>query len=322
MDQNQQNQQPPQKPKWRSWVASSFGEAFGVGAAISVVFDLAYAVFGRNRPTIGSLARGAASGGIALSVLHLITRKQVPAEPVATLPPAPPSLPERPQGLELAKVPQILDMLVAKQAITAEQKAVVLESIKTGRSGFAGDIAVADGFVNKAQVDAALMEQAALKAGAAAIDIQNIKDHGALPHPAWLKSNWGNNGVTPAATHPTRTDGIAAAANAAQNLVMIANANPALAPQIFNGVIAGASLANGIASGDSPVTPIAKMGDVWRKTMNDALTAAAATNPAAMVDANGKPIDIHQYIAARDAEITAAIAQTLQQPPRQAGLAR
>ena len=40
----------------------------------------------------------------------------------------------------------------------------------------------------------------------------------------------------------------------------------------------------------------------------------AQANPQLVTDAAGKPVDIHAFIAARNAEITAAIQQTLQAP--------
>ena len=326
------------------------GKDFAVWGGISAIYSITSNIFGVNKGqkheddvarnmaagTIGGAAAAIGYGFVDKSrmggrtiaitamvggaIQALITalpgKKALPTSiPSSTLPHIPPTQTDLPQTLALAQIPQILDILVADKQLTPEQQAHVLDQLKQGRKGFAAEIAVADGFVTQQQAETALGRQAMMKAEAAVTDIQNIKDHGALGHPAFLKANWGNNGVNPAATHPTRTDGVSAAANAAQNLVMLANANPALAPVLFDGVIAAASLANGIALGNSAVTPIAKMHHAWLATMDEALRTGAKTAPQAMTDANGKPIDIQQFIAARNAEITAAVQQTLQQPP-------
>lgn len=334
MDENQQNQ-PPQNPPQAIPEKRNLFVAFlaGVGSSAmwSFVSDFISHKQAAKNGRLFSPSSASTKGRIAVGIgaaaaifQHYLNKRdeknaaliqQIPAQPPT--PPSPPSFGDRPNGLELTNVPQILDILVADGDLTREQQAKVLGDIKGGRKGFAAQMAVEDGLITPAQADTALGQQAMLKAAAAAQDIQNIKDYGTLPAAPFLKANWGNNGVNPAAAAPTRTDGVSAAANAAQNLVMIANANPALAPQLFNGVIAAASLANGIALGDSAVTPLAKMSAAWQQTMNDALSAAAAASPQAMVDANGKPINVQDFIAARGAEISAAVAETLRNPPQQ-----
>ena len=336
MDEKEQNQTPilPETPKKRNLFWS-----FLTGASISATVDLAiegifaklYAKRGRAfTPSSTQNMLGWAVGTGAVWALIDAYRNKSDAkgsalnQPLA-LPPTPPTLPAEPRFPALATVPQILDLLVADGALKPEQKAQVLDQIKQGRTGFAGEIAVADGFVTKAQVDEALADQAMAKVLKAQCDLENIVQFGTIPAPVWLKANWGNNGVNPSAPAPTKIDGICAAANIAQNLVMLANANPDLGRNqvIEDGIRAASRLATGINMGDSKIAPLAKMHDAWRATMNLALEHAAAyTKPELMTDNNGKLIDIHAYIAARDAEIDAAIAQTLQQPPREAGLTR
>ena len=276
---------------------------------------------------IREMAIALGTGALGLIVDHLIgldRRKRICPEDLQSttaltpLPPTtPPMLPSKPEGMALSQIPQILDLLYVSGQITADQQARVLEGIRQGRKGFAGELAVADGFITQDQLTLGLAQQSALKAEAALADINQISQFGSLPHSPWLKANWGNNGANPTVANPTPVDGLAAAANAAQNLVMLANANPdiSLMPAYRNGVLAAVNLARGIAQGDSPVVPLSKMADSWRATVNQALTVAAQANPAALVDANGQPVDVQQFIANRDAEIAAAVQQTLAQAP-------
>jgi hypothetical protein len=101
--------------------------------------------------------------------------------------------------------------------------------------------------------------------------------------------------------------GIAAAANAAQNLVMVANQRPDLAAQLAGGVAAAVNLARGIAQGDSARVPVSKMGAVWQEELQRALRLAVSQVPA--VDANGASIDAEAFIAARSGEIATALGQ-------------
>lgn len=302
--QNQNTTQPPRR--------SAVIEAI-TGGVIGALIGGITSLFNKKQTRTRQVTIGVVGGALLGLVMNLFAKKP---EPTLSTPPAlPPVLPplaaQPPAGLALGTIPQLLDLMVAENILTREQQTQVLTDIKSGRQGFAGEMAVADGFITPAQLNATLAKQSMMKAEAAASDIQSIKDYGSLPAPTYLRVNWGNNGVNPAAATPNRTDGISAAANAAQNLVMIANANPALAPQLFNGVIAAASLANGIANGDSAVTPLAKMSTAWQQTMNDALKLAAQAHPQLVVDTHGRPIDINTYITARNTEVAAAVQQTL-----------
>lgn len=308
---------PPQQQRKAS--LGSYLLANGlVGAGLGGVVSLFYKKASRAR----QIGVGAILGGLLGISNYLSARKHEPMPqqaPAFEPPAAPPAQPERPDGLLLANVPQVLDFLVAKGEITHEQQAKLLADIQQGRKGFAAEMAIADGFITKEKVEQALTEQAAMKAQAAIIDIQSIGAHGTITVPQWLKANWGNNGVNPAAEHPTRSDGASAAANIAQNLVMLANTNPnpQLLPIIQQGIVAAGNLSRGIAQGDSATVPLAKMGGTWREAMNNALLLSVQATQTAPLDAQGKPVDIYSFISARNAEVTAAIEQTLKQPPQQ-----
>jgi len=138
--------------------------------------------------------------------------------------------------LELAKVPQILAILEQKTIITPEQKRAILDVLdnakSSGKTAFAGEVGVELGFYDKATLDQCLTEQAALKAEAAVKDIQTISMHGKQSAPTWLQANWGNNGVNPSSPQATLAEGASAAANMAQNMVMIANQHPEIAAEL------------------------------------------------------------------------------------------
>lgn len=298
----------------RSIFGSSVTGAFINGTALGAAGIALSALFKRKLSVSKSDLSFLAGSGIGGVLGHLMLRKPEVQPEVVTIPPGtipPTPVDAQPAALELANVPMILDMMVTRGELTASQKNQVMDEIKQGRSGFAADIAVADGFATREQAQNALAEQAMLKTQAAVQDIQNIKDHGTLAAPSFLKTNWGNNGVNPASTAPSKIDGISAAANIAQNLTVIANQNPALAPALFNGIISAASLANGIANGDSPITPVGKLSSQWKASMTEALQIAAQASPQSVVDSNGKPIDLNAFITARNAEIDAGVALAL-----------
>ena len=338
MDDNEQNKPiSPDKiiiERTKRPLFNQFLFGMGIGTVFSVLDSLRIAI-AKNKKisfsdnaianTLSSVLLSAPMWG-AFSVLwelgaRAFSKPEIIHLPTPPAPPAPPAS-STPPASALAQVPQILDILVAEKQLTPEQQTHVLTEIKNGRKGFAAEIAVANNFVTKEQVDEALGRQGMMKAEAAVSDIQAIKDHGALALPSYLQANWGNNGVNPAIVNPTRADGISAAANNAQNLVIAANKNPLLAPVLFDGVIAAASLANGIALGNSPVTPLAKLHKSWMHTMDHALTTAAHAHPDAVTDKQGNRLEVRDFIAARDAEVHAAVEQALQAPPREPGQSR
>ncbi|MES2983932.1 MAG: hypothetical protein V4735_01945 [Pseudomonadota bacterium] len=318
---------PPEPPKRPSLFGESTPDAIVRSVGISLLVDGVLAIFHKSFNAV-QIAKNAAFFGAIGAGLHLLFRK-----PAAAQPPVPPHMPPPaapppafPQHLALANVPQILDLLVAQGSLTAPQQAQVLGEIKTGRTGFAGEIAIADGFITRDILDAALLTQAALKTEAAVADITtiiNLQPGTLIAVPAWLRANWGNNGVNPAASSPSRADGAAAAANIAQNLVMIAASTPdkTALPGLQQGIVAAANLARGIANGNSAQVPLAKMAATWRQTMNTALMQVQ-TLPNRPLDSNGQPIDITSFISARNAEITTAVVQTLQAPPPGKGAGR
>ena len=291
------NSQPPKDDKsQRGWIAIAGGV---VGAIIGAL----------------SSSRRYVLGTILGSFLGYFSTRGIMTMGADTTPAAPPPAPPAPQpGLALANTPQILDILVAGYHITPAQQATVLSAIKGGRQGFAGDIAVSDGMVKAEVRDTAILQQGVEKAEAAVVDLRRIKTSGPAPIPAWLKPNWGNNGVNPPANPPTVAAGISAAANIAQNLVLMANANPQLTTVVEDGVLAAANLARGMAYGDSAQVPLAKMAGNWRQIMETALQMAER-NGFQPMDANNKPIAMKDFIAARDSEINATIALTLARGP-------
>ena len=316
MDQNQQK-----APRRQSFFPSGF-HAFAFGAiGASGFHSLIKAIFRRKSPTSSTeILYVALGGGVAASLMHALGMSK--GQTGTIVPPAsrtPTAEFDHAPTLALATIPQILDILVANGALKPEQQTHVLTEIAQGTPGAAGDIAIANGFITKEKLDAALGAQAMKKAEAAITDIKNIQTSGTLAAPSWLKANWGNTGVNPT-TLPTRADGVSAAANIAQNLVMLANANPSnpqLMQTLFEGVIASAYLANGIALGDNALTPLAKMHTDWQTVMTKALKAGAQANPHLLVDSHGTPINIDDYIAARTTEITAAIDIALKTQPQQ-----
>lgn len=323
MDDQGFNQQP--EPQRASFLGQSTAGVFTLGAFAGAVVNIVSSLTGKRPVKLKETLAVAGTSALATSIVHLIFRKptaqQEPLVPTATLPPVTPPGTDRPDTLALATIPQILDLLVSKGDISAKQQQKLIADIKSGRTGFVGEFAVADGYTTKEKLDAALAEQAVLKTQAAIADIQAIETYGTIPTPPSLTSNWGNNGLNPTAASPTPTDGMSAAANIAQNLVMLANTNPdkQTLPVIRDGIIAAANLVRGIEQGNSAVVPLAKMGETWRENLNNALILAVQANPhgqQAPHDAHGKPIDIYDYIAARNAEMTSAIQQTLEHPPQ------
>jgi hypothetical protein len=317
MEPIEQQNTPPQLPPKRSVLVEALTGGT-IGATIGLITSVFHKKMGRGKQAAIGAAIGA---GIGVAANLFSSKEPAVAEmPVATPPTVPPITPTHAPDLQLAHIPQILDLLLTKGQLTPPQQAQVLQEIKTGKTGFAGEIAVADGFITPQQLQEALTDQASRKAEAALGDIQSITDMytnqlGAIAAPAWLRANWGNNGVNPASKSPTRVDGATAAANAAQNLVMLAYAtnskDPALLATLREGVLAAANLTRGITQGSSALVPLEKMSTQWIASMNAALNAAAQTNPGAIMDANGKPVDIQNYIHERDEEITAAVKQTI-----------
>lgn len=210
--------------------------------------------------------------------------------------------------MELTKVPQILSQLVGEEKVNGEQKADILSTMDAmkaeGKRGFAGEIAIDKGFITRDSFNQSLDEQAAKKAEAAVKDIQEIASGGeSLQAPGWLKANWGNNGVNPAAEEPTLSDAVSAASNVAQNIVLLANQAPEKAGELQESVIAAANLARGMQDGSSAKVPLMSKSEAWMETAKAGLVKAVQNSDKEPLDRNGAPVELKDFIAARFKEI-------------------
>lgn len=312
---NTPSQIPPEKPE-ASLLSAAFWAALA-GGAVSALLHAGQ----RLRGGLIGMASGAVGGVGAYYLVQWFrgAPKDMTPPPVPPVPPAPPGPPE---PMLLSQVPQILDVLAQEGHLSAEQQQVVLTKITQGEKGFAGEIALREGFVTRPVLDGALASQAVAKTERALLDMQRIGQEGTLPHPAWLKANWGNNGANPAPAQPSAVDGAAAAANIAQNLVMAANANPQALPELVPGIVAAANLARGIAQGDSAAVPLQKLHPGWKQAVEQALRTAVVKGYSQPADAQGKPVDIEQFIAERGKEIDAGVVQSLSRTPPEPGRGR
>lgn len=307
--------QIPPEPSGPSWLSAAFWGGL-IGGATNALVDVGHRVRGGF---IGMVAGAVGALGVYgfLRALRGAPKDAVP--PTPPLPPVPPGLPK---PMLLSQVPQILDLLVEEGKVTAEQQQAVLTRIAQGERGFAGEIALREGFIARPVLDEALVSQAVAKTRMALLDMQRIGQEGTLPHPVWLKPNWGNNGVNPASTPPTMVDAVSSAANIAQNLVMAANASPQALPELVPGIIAASNLARGIAQGDSPTVPLQKLHAEWRQAMEQVLRRSVAKGYSLPADTQGKPVDIEQFIAERGKEIDAGVTQSLSRTPPEPGRGR
>lgn len=205
--------------------------------------------------------------------------------------------------LKLAEVPQILDFMVKNEVLRPEGKQEVLDAIKSGEKGFAGEIAVKHNLVNVETLNRQLLEQAAEKAAAAEADIMTITNSGKQDAPKFLKANWGNNGVNKAAEKPTLVDGATAAANIAQNMVMLANDKPDVARELIVAVAAARKLADGLTKGDR--TPAEML--LLKEQAFGGLATAVQYSGAAITDAKGNPVSLEAFALERNKEIDGAI---------------
>lgn len=200
-------------------------------------------------------------------------------------------------ALKLAEIPQILSLL----GLSSEQIDTVNAAAKE-RKIFAGQAAVEIGVINQERLDRGLMEQVVRKANAAGEDFATISNSGKQQAPAWLKTNWGNNGVNAAIASPSMVDGAIAAANIAQNITMLANENPAIAqsPEVQGGIGAASNLALGIAGHISMTADDLRN---WQAQATTGLREAVRQAGVALNDEKGSPINIEDFITARFQEI-------------------
>jgi hypothetical protein len=224
----------------------------------------------------------------------------------------------------LEHIPQILPFLLQEGVISKESKEEVEDHLRAlknqGVNAFTGDLAVSIGVKNEktgnplSQSDLLhyLGEQVTRKAEAAVDDIQTIAESGKQPAPPWLKANWGNNGVNHASDNSTIVDGVAAAANIAQNLVMLANEKPELAKELKSSVSAAANLARGIMDGDSFRVPLATKGSEWVKEVEQSLREGVQKSDTELSDNwGGQIINLDEFISERFKEIQRGIQLSL-----------
>lgn len=201
---------------------------------------------------------------------------------------------------------------------------------------FPGEVAVSLGAIDQGTFDEYLVEHSLAKAQAAMNDIATLaKEKTPIETPAWLKANWGTNGVTKAKDmdqNPSDdTIKAAAAANIAQNIFVTLNQHPDLLGEKmqrtftkladeFDALISTAdnptrkpepffkrvvsnlfSLVRGVLGGDSQAVPLKKHAEEWKKSAEVALKAIA--RKVEITDDNGTKIDMKDYIGERFKEI-------------------
>jgi hypothetical protein len=239
--------------------------------------------------------------------------------------------------MNLAGIPQLVPIMVESGILSKDDQLRVdakLEEMRTsGQRGFAGEVLLGlepkplnqrtGAPISSDDVKQSLSEQVARKAEAAVKDLLSLAKTGAPDEspPVWLKANWGNNGINDAAENPSRADGIAAAANIAQNMVMLVvqlsktdvGAAKQLANELKPAVSAAANLARGILDGDSIVTPLVKKGDEWSATMTKGLERAVEAAKAEPLVDNwaGKEAPLQKFIEERSKEVDAGKAQAV-----------
>ena len=216
--------------------------------------------------------------------------------------------------MELSNIPQILDLLVQNEVITDDQQSVVLKDLEDaknqGKRLFAGEAVVQRGFCTQEILDEYLIKQTALKSQAAVSDIKNIADNGKQEHPPFLKANWGNNGVNPAQKSPTIAAGVSAAANIAQNIVLLANEKPEIAKDLIKSIEASARLADALLEGKCSTIDKDKLKDLIDDVESGLRLAVNRTDHVAK-DINGTPISLKDFIDQRLTEVTEAFALSI-----------
>lgn len=219
--------------------------------------------------------------------------------------------------MQLGKVKQVIELLVEKGKLTPEQQGEVIAELKSGNKKFAGDIAVDKGFISAQEKDAVLAEQVSRKAEAAVKDMQTIEAAGqgfaADEIPPFIRANWGNNGVVKASDNPSKLDGIAAAANMAQNLVVIANKRPDLAKELIPAVAAAAALARGMSGDDPKTAPIGNASQYMEQLEQGIRTAVAKSGTDLTSNWKDQNITVDEYLAERMKEVQAGVIIALQE---------
>ncbi len=209
--------------------------------------------------------------------------------------------------LELAKTKRILEILVDKGVMKPEQQQWVVDGIKNGavNGKHSGEFAVGAGLITVEVLHETLREQATQKALAAAKDIKTIVTSGTQEIPSWLKVNIGNGFVTtPAAVKATPIEGAAAAANIAQNIVVMANHAPKMAKELTKSVEAASALATYLAGGGDKLMEIpTEVLQQWQADASDGLRKITQH-----IEKNTpSSTQVESYLAEREKEISSAL---------------
>jgi hypothetical protein len=220
------------------------------------------------------------------------------ALPTGIVPPSSAGLPPAP--LVLAGIPHILTML----GLSPDQRQAALDKAKADRI-FAGRAAVDFNYTSQDALNEMLSQQSASKVQAAVQDIAVIAERGAQLVPDGLCANWGNNGVNPPDVQsPAIVAAVSAAANAAQNMVMVANTMPVLASALKPSVEAAQNMVTGLLS-SAPV--VRERAQLQQELIENGLRMIAKECPAAL------PVNVEDYISARSGEMRMGVNRRLQE---------
>lgn len=225
----------------------------------------------------------------------------------------------------LSDVPQLITLLKEKGVLSEASVSRLLQALKQEstqeKPRFAGELAVDLQLQNEqtkkplthVEVKQALKEQSLRKIEACVNDMQAIIKGEHLGVPAWLTPQWGNGGVNQLTQTATIEDGISAAAVMAQNLMLLANASPAIASQAQPLVITLANIARGLANGDSARVPINTYGDSWIEQVSKEFQPLVEAANMPLKDNAGNAVDLDAYTQARLGDIEQAFAIQQQQ---------
>lgn len=214
--------------------------------------------------------------------------------------------------LELNNIPRILSLLVDEngQPLSNEMIESINKKAKEERK-VVGIIGVELGYYDQEELYKKLSVQSALKAEAAVKDINTIADSGTQTAESWLKANWGNNGVNNVDNNALIESGASAAANIAQNLVMLANGKPEIAGSLKLAVSACANLARGIAEGTSDKVPLKTHSENWIETAKEGLRKAVKETGCIENEV------LEKFITARFNEVNAGVQASITRAPTQ-----
>jgi hypothetical protein len=166
--------------------------------------------------------------------------------------------------------------------------------------------------VTQEDLDQALLVQAAARSRAAVTDMRLIAERGAqdTSKTPWVTDNWGNNGVNAAKDDPTPVDGASAVANMAQNMVVLANANPAKAKQTakkLQPAVEAAEQLTSFIAGDGQVALSADEARRLYTVVMRGLETAVKDTGVTPKDKKGQAIKLEDFIRNRGKEIEAGI---------------